>query len=172
MRGSQNELGVCDTCFGPLYVSMYDPDGKALRRRVERKYLTQLLTGCGQTFCQNEYCKSGRKNRGVANDGKIGSKEATGLIKPILEGLKDVGVPIHLCTDEASQKRRVLADNLAAEGAFADENENEKRKRSADRRGVYELEWCVAALDVESGDLDKSRQWLKDCAPTKNELAR
>ncbi|KAL8831197.1 MAG: hypothetical protein Q9170_005398, partial [Blastenia crenularia] len=33
---SNNELGVCNTCFGPLYANTYDPEGKQLRRRVER----------------------------------------------------------------------------------------------------------------------------------------
>lgn len=46
---SENELGLCQTCFGPLYANSYDPEGKQLRRRVERRYLSQFLTGCGKT---------------------------------------------------------------------------------------------------------------------------
>ncbi|KAL8750192.1 MAG: hypothetical protein Q9184_006509, partial [Pyrenodesmia sp. 2 TL-2023] len=42
---SNNEVGLCNTCFGPLYANTYDPEGKQLRRRMERRYLSQLLTG-------------------------------------------------------------------------------------------------------------------------------
>lgn len=182
--GSENELGICDTCFGPLYVSMYDPDGKALRRRVERRYLTQLLTGCGHPFCKNEYCRSGRSNnRSLPQEGKIASKEAMGMIKPVMERLKDAlgSTPVHFCTDEASQRRRVLAEMIATEGdaAFEDKKEKERGKGKEDHGGGespgggYELEWCVAALEVAAGDLDLARAWLRDCAPTKAEsLAR
>lgn len=45
-----NDIGLCDSCFGPLYNSAFDPEHKALRRRVERRYMTQLLTGCGKQW--------------------------------------------------------------------------------------------------------------------------
>ena len=173
VQGSRNDLGVCDVCFGPLYVTMYDPDGKALRRRVERKYLTQLLTGCGQSWCRNEYCKTGRKNLGMTAEGQsISSKEALGMIKPTLEGLKDGKVPIHFCTDEASQKRRILADIVAAEGNAGDKGKGKEKEGHGLTEGSgYELEWCVAGLEAASGDLDKARGWLRDFAPTKAEAA-
>jgi hypothetical protein len=57
--GGGGTFGLCSVCFGPLYVSMYDPDGRALRRRVERRYLTQLLSGCGKAWCRNAFCKTG-----------------------------------------------------------------------------------------------------------------
>ncbi len=172
VQGSRNDLQVCDVCFGPLYVTMYDPDGKALRRRVERKYLTQLLTGCGQTWCRNEYCKTGRKNLGMAQDSQaISSKEALGMIKPTLEGLKDGKVPVHFCTDEPSQKRRVLAEMVAAEGNAGGKGKEKERSGSVGGSG-YELEWCVAALEAAGGDLDKARGWLRDFAPTRAEAAR
>ena len=176
VQGSRNDLGVCDVCFGPLYVTMYDPDGKALRRRVERKYLTQLLTGCGQSWCRNEYCKSGRKNLDLLPEGKtISSKEALGMIKPTLDALKDRKVPVHFCTDEASQKRRVLAELVAAEegnaGGKGKGKEKEERNSLVEGRG-YEFEWCVAALEAAGGDLDKARAWLRDFAPTRAEAAR
>ena len=172
VQGSRNDLGVCDVCFGPLYVTMYDPDGKALRRRVERKYLTQLLTGCGQTWCRNEYCKTGRKNSGMTQDGQaISSREALGMIKPTLEGLKDGKVPVHFCTDEASQKRRVLAELLAVEGNAGGKGKGKQRDGFAEGN-AYELEWCVAALETAGGDLDKGRGWLQDFAPTRAEAAK
>ena len=170
----RNDLGVCNVCFGPLYVSMYDPDGKALKRRVERKYLTQLLTGCGQSWCRNEYCKIGRTNLGLVQEGQIiSSKEALAMIKPTLECLTDVKAPVRFCTDEASQKRRTLADMMAAEGGeVASTDTKGKGKEREGPAAGYDLEWCVAALEVEGGDLDKARGWLKDYAPTRAEAAR
>ena len=172
VQGPRNDLEVCDACFGPLYVTMYDPDGKALRRRVERKYLTQLLTGCGQPWCRNEYCKTGRKSLGILQEGQtISSKEALGMIKPTLDALKDGKVPFHFCTDEASQKRRVLAELVAAEVNAVGKGKGKQRDGLVEGSG-YELEWCVAALEAAGGDLDKARGWLRDFAPTRAEAAK
>lgn len=177
VQASRNDLGVCDVCFGPLYVTMYDPDGKALRRRVERKYLTQLLTGCGQSWCRNEYCKIGRKSLGLLQEGQsISSKDALGMIRPTLDGMKEGGkVPVHFCTDETSQKRRVVAELVAAEGDAGGKGKG--KGKGKERDGVvegsgYELEWCVAALEAAGGDLDKARGWLRDFAPTRAEAAK
>ena len=170
VRGSHNDLGVCDACFGPLYVSMYDPDGKALKRRVERKYLTQLLTGCNQPWCRNAFCKSGRKHLGLMKDGQIiSSKEALSMIKPTLNNLKDMTSPISFCTDETSQKRRSLAEMLAAESNV---DVMGKGKEGDIGGSGYDTEWCVAALEAVGGDLDRGRTWLKDYAPTKAEGKR
>jgi translation elongation factor EF-Ts len=38
-------------------------------------------------------------------------------------------------------------------------------------KGGYELEWCVAALEAENGDLDKARAWLKNFAPQRSEVS-
>ncbi|KAI4265250.1 MAG: hypothetical protein L6R38_009556, partial [Xanthoria sp. 2 TBL-2021] len=63
-KGIFNGSEICSTCFGPLYSNTYDPEGKALTRRVERRYLTQLMTGCGKSWCRNNHCKTGRINKG------------------------------------------------------------------------------------------------------------
>ena len=172
VQASRNDLGVCDACFGPLYVSMYDPDGKALKRRVERKYLTQLLTGCNQSWCRNSYCKTGRKNLGLMSEGEtMTSKEALMMVKPTLDELKDVTAPVSFCTDEAGQKRRVLAEMIAAEGIEDGKGKGKAKERDL-VRGGYDLEWCVAALEAENGDLDRGRNWLKDFAPTRLEVRK
>ncbi|MCJ1285580.1 hypothetical protein MMC26_004921 [Xylographa opegraphella] len=162
-KASGNDIGLCDTCYGPLYNNAYDPEGKALRRRVERRYLTQLLTGCGKDWCRNEYCKTGRRYLGSERPGEpVTSKEAMGLIKPTLEHLMNDGShPLHFCTDEASQKRRVLADMIAVE----DESEGQAV-------GGYDLPWCMAALEAEGGDLGNARRWLRNWAPTRAETSR
>ncbi|QDS75449.1 hypothetical protein FKW77_004057 [Venturia effusa] len=149
-NGPGNSINLCSTCFGPLYVSMYDPENKALRRRVERRYLQQLVTGCGKPFCKNPHCKNGRKNTGV--EGSVTMKDALPMVKPFLEGLMGEGTtPLHFCVDEGSQKRRGLAELLAAERDWKGQS--------------YGFEWCVAALEAEGGDLDRARAWLKGWAP-------
>ncbi|KAJ9632409.1 hypothetical protein H2203_000814 [Taxawa tesnikishii (nom. ined.)] len=159
-QGPGNDVGLCSTCFGPLYVSMYDPEGKALKRRIERRYLQQLLTGCGKSWCRNAYCKTGRKNTGVG-DASVSTKDALPLVKPFVEGAVQKGgeSPLHFCVDEGSQKRRGLAEMLAAEAGVGGS-------------GGYDLEWCVGALEAEGGDLDKARSWLANWAPTRSEERR
>jgi hypothetical protein len=156
-QGPGNEIGLCSVCFGPLYVSLHDPEGKALRRRIERRYLSQLLTGCGKTWCKNEFCRTGRKNTSGV-DKAVPTKDAIPLVKPFLEGMDGRGyeTALHFCTDEASQRRRALAEMLSAE-------------KGLEGKGGYSMEWCVAALEAEGGDLDKARGWLKGWAPQRTE---
>jgi hypothetical protein len=156
-QGPGNEIGLCSVCFGPLYVSLHDPEGKALRRRIERRYLSQLLTGCGKGWCRNEYCRSGRKNLGQ-EDKSVPTKEAIPLVKPFLEGMDGRGysTPLHFCVDERSQKNRTLAEMMTAE-------------KGIEGKGGYGLEWCAAALEAEGGDLDRGRSWLKGFAPQRSE---
>jgi hypothetical protein len=156
-QGPGNEIGLCSVCFGPLYVSLHDPEGKALRRRIERRYLSQLLTGCGKAWCRNEFCRTGRKNLGQA-DKSVPTKEAIPLVKPFLQGMDGSGydTPLHFCVDERTQKCRTLAEMMAGE-------------KGIEGKGGYGLEWCVAALEAEGGDLDRARSWLKGWAPQRSE---
>ncbi|CAO2647841.1 Nn.00g087630.m01.CDS01 [Neocucurbitaria sp. VM-36] len=157
-QGPGNEIGLCSVCFGPLYVSLHDPEGKALRRRIERRYLSQLLTGCGKAWCKNEFCRSGRKNLGQG-DKSVPTKEAIPLVKPFLEGMDGRGysTPLHFCVDERSQKNRTMAEMMGAE-------------KGIEGKGGYSLDWCVAALEAEGGDLDRARSWLKGWAPQRSEV--
>lgn len=146
-QGPGNDLGLCSICFGPLYVSMHDPEGKAMKRRIERRYLSQLIQGCGKTWCANPYCKTAQ-----AKDAKHGAgaalttKDALPIVKPLVDAASDRVSDMYFCVDESSQKRRGLAEMVAAEG-------------------VYDLEWCVAAFEAESGSLDGARTWLENWAP-------
>ncbi|KAK4162811.1 hypothetical protein QBC43DRAFT_321042 [Cladorrhinum sp. PSN259] len=146
-QGPGNDLGLCSLCYAPLYASTHDPEGKALRRRIERRYLTQLMTGCGKKWCQNEWCKTGRANAGLESRGTSASA-ALPLVKPFLEEIKDHSKPMHFCVDEGSQRRRKTAEMLAAEG-------------------VWSIEWCIAAMEAEGGNLNNARGWLVDWAPSK-----
>jgi phosphoribosyl-ATP pyrophosphohydrolase len=148
-RADKNDIGLCDACFGPLYNSAFDPDHRGLKRRVERRYLTQLLTGCGNDWCQNPMCKTGKSHTG-SEPSTATSREALGTIKPILSGLLDFSTPLHFCTDLANQKRRNVAEMLASE--------------PHDATG-YRLPWCVAATEAGGGELDGGRDWLEKWAP-------
>jgi hypothetical protein len=144
-QGPGNEIGLCSICFGPLYVSMHDPEGRALKRRVERRYISQLITGCGKAWCTNEYCKTAQARLERAT-GVSSSKDAVPLVKPFVDAMWDLGSEMYFCTDDGSQKRRKLAEMLAGEAQ-------------------YELEWCVAAAEAEGGNLDAARKWLNNWAP-------
>lgn len=171
--GRDNSMGICNPCFGPLYANTYDPEGKQLRRRVERRYLSQMMTGCGKGWCRNAVCKTGRANLGV--ESIKGSKEIGVLVKGLLEG-GGVG----FCTDEGSQRRRGLAEMVAAErgvgdgfvgGEIRDKGKGQKKDDDEGEGGGYDIEWCVNALEVEGGNLLKARGWLKDWAVTRKEEA-
>ena len=154
---SKNELGLCEACFGPLYVSTHDPDGKALKRRVERRYRTQLIFGCGHPWCYNEACKDGRVHLGLAEEGQgPTAAEVKGMIAPMLEDISGGKKTVHFCTDEETARVRNLAEVLVKEGAFHPEG--------------YVLEWCLAALAVEQGSVNKAEAWLKNFAPTRAEM--
>lgn len=155
-QGPGNDIALCSTCFGPLYVSLYDPENKALRRRIERRYLQQLLTGCGKQWCRNTMCKTGRTNLTI-EPASVTTKDALPLIKPFVDGSISPGqeTELHFCVDEQSQKRKVLAGHLAEERGLKGEQ--------------YSLPWVVGALEAEGGDIDKARAWLSNWAPTKSQ---
>jgi hypothetical protein len=154
---SSEQLGLCNTCFGPLYVAMYDPDRRALKRRIERRYLAQVMSGCGKTWCQNKICKTGKMNLSAKGAGAtIAAKDALPLIKPLVDSSIDTTEAMYFCVDEASQRRRIIAEMMAA----GDGSEEKK----------YELEWCVAALEAEHNDVGRAREWLKDRAPAVGEV--
>ncbi|KAM9874577.1 ubiquitin fusion degradation protein [Verticillium dahliae] len=146
-QGPSNDIGLCSLCFGPLYVSMHDPRGKALRRRIERRYLSQMMTGCGKSWCANQWCKTGRAN--AALEAKAASAQAVlPLVKPLVENVPLLDEPLFFCVDERNQTSRKLATVLASDN-------------------VWEQEWCIAACEAAAGDLGKAREWLHDWAPMK-----
>ncbi|KAJ9259749.1 hypothetical protein DTO212C5_8552 [Paecilomyces variotii] len=164
---ANDTLGLCSICFGPLYADSYDPEGKALRRRIERRYLSQMMTGCGKPWCRNQYCKTGRQNMSPASGpaAPMTTAEILRTVKPLIDAVSvQPGsintAPFYFCTDEASQQRRTLAEMIAAEGAVLGGSGGK----------TYDIEWCIAALEAVNGDLDKAREWLNNWAPSKGEV--
>lgn len=143
----KDHLGLCKECFGPLYVSTYDPVGKLLRRRVERRLLQQLIGGCGKKWCTNDqFCKTGRQNV-TGQDRAITAKDGLPMIQPMLKQLaQGTTAGLSFCVDEANQSRRVVGEMLSGEGLF-------------------EIEWCIKALEESRGDASAARDWLINQAP-------
>ena len=151
-RVDKEQLGLCNECFGPLYVTSYDPEGKMLRRRTERRLLQQLIGGCGKSWCRNErLCKTGHKVV-TGEERVLSAKDGLPMLKPILDQLAQGSTSeLAFCVDEASQTRRAIATMMTGEGE-------------------YELEWCVKALEDEKGDAGVARDWLKNHVPKIGEL--
>ncbi|KAL8996720.1 MAG: hypothetical protein Q9169_003835 [Polycauliona sp. 2 TL-2023] len=175
--GIFNGIKICNTCFGPLYSNSYDPEGKALARRVERRYLTQMMTGCGKPWCRNAHCKTAKINKGA---------EATTLGRDMKSISTDAKIlmcsgAVDFCTDEGSQRRREMAVMVSAEMGEGDgfrggrvedgKGKKGKEREKEERRGKwgYELGWCVNALEVEKGDLLRARGWLRDWGVSRGE---
>lgn len=71
-----NDLGLCDSCYRPLYASVHDPTHVKLQNRIERKYVMQLTKGCGNGWCDNPECATGGT--------KMDIKSALARIKQVL----------------------------------------------------------------------------------------
>ena len=152
-----NDLNLCASCYAPLYVSMHDPDGRALKRRVERRYMTQLLTGCGKAWCANAWCKTGRANQKMAPI-EGGIPAILPRVRPLVaDVVGDAGheptKDVFFCVDEEAQKRRAVAELLVAQSGNG-----------------YDLAWCVAACEAEGADAARAWEWLANWAPRSNEV--
>ncbi|EPS45601.1 hypothetical protein H072_405 [Dactylellina haptotyla CBS 200.50] len=155
---TDNQLGLCTVCFGPLNISEHDPTNTKLSRRAELRYLTQLLRGCGKSWCTNEMCKTGRANRTPPLPA-FSSKEATAAVKPLVtvEGLLSgyTSHSLHFCVDSDTQKRKHVAEMLS----YADDSQS---------KGGWAVEWCTKAVEMVSieatdeADLaNKAKDWLE-----------
>lgn len=165
-NAGNKSLGLCNICFGPLYVDTHDPEGKALRRRIERRYLSQMMTGCGKPWCQNEYCKNGKQKRQAESTpaATMSVAEIMKVTRPLVDALNvqpeaSNTAPFYFCTDETGQHRRNLAEMVHAEGISGGDK-------------AYDLAWCVAGAEAAGGDLEKMREWLAKWAPVRGETMR
>jgi hypothetical protein len=151
-RVQKEQLGLCSTCFGPLYNSTYDPEGKALRRRIERRLLQQLMGGCGKSWCQNaEWCRTGHKNA-TSQDRVYSAKDALPIIRPAMDRLahSEERKIVAFCVDE-SQQARTLATQML------------------EHDSVYAAGWIAKAVEETKGDVIAADEWLKERAPKINE---
>lgn len=99
-RSGDNPLGLCGTCFGPLYTGLYDPDHQKLLKRLARCLHTQMTKGCGNSGCKNAgWCASARQQVWTGT-------EAAAMMVPVLKALAPISinrgvdfkrVGLHLC---------------------------------------------------------------------------
>ncbi|KAK9365731.1 ubiquitin fusion degradation protein UFD1-domain-containing protein [Lipomyces kononenkoae] len=106
-----NTLGLCSSCFGPLYSPMHDPTGTRLKGRIERRYFIQLTAGCKRKLCTNSACISGRAN---SNLQKLAPGDVGTLVKELTQGGK-----LEFCVDEGMTRRRQLVNWIADDNEFA-----------------------------------------------------
>ena len=62
---TDNDLNLCDGCYGPLYITTVDPNHSKLQARIERKYMLQMNKGCDSESCVNQYCKRNQDFGGI-----------------------------------------------------------------------------------------------------------
>jgi hypothetical protein len=143
-------LGLCQTCFGPLWTNTYDPDSRQLVSRIARRYHQQLTEGCHHAWCANKYCATGSKEK----------KEGTALTLALVELVQPLEclttkTPLkeetrfYFCVDEATTRRRFLADLLI---------------QDPDTLGYHPV-WIVKALEAAREDLNEAKVWLRRHAP-------
>ncbi|KAF9942850.1 hypothetical protein BGZ67_009944 [Mortierella alpina] len=141
---SRNVLGLCQLCFGPYWVPTEDPKHQKLVQRLARKYHSQLMSGCGNSWCRNQHCAT---FRGQEMDATSAATEMMGILKEAKVGSAEGG-KTWLCVDEGTTRKKVMAELLFE-----------------DMKGVYAMEWCVKALEAERTDLEAAVQWLNLQAP-------
>ncbi|KAF9115424.1 hypothetical protein BGW39_003059 [Mortierella sp. 14UC] len=141
---TSNVLGLCQLCFGPYWIPTEDPKNQKLVQRLARKYHAQLMTGCCNDWCRNQYCAT---SRGRQMDATSAATEMMGILREARIGATD-GHKTWLCVDEGTTRKKVLAELLMEEV-----------------RGQYTIEWCLKALEAERTDLEAAAQWLQLQAP-------
>ncbi|KAF9308306.1 hypothetical protein BGZ91_007863 [Linnemannia elongata] len=141
---TSNVLGLCQLCFGPYWIPTEDPKNQKLVQRLARKYHAQLMTGCGNNWCRNQYCATFRARQ---MDATSAATEMMSILKEARLGAAD-GHKTWLCVDEGTTRKKVMAELLLEEV-----------------RGQYTIEWCVKALEAERTDLEAAAQWLQLQAP-------
>lgn len=120
---SDNDMGLCGTCYGPLYVTQLDRDKSKLQSRIERKYVLQLTKGCENKWCRNPECSISR--------GKLGIQAALTRVKQVLlPAITHPHLPINgdkkkleanefwFCVNQSNQERTNCIDALINEGIF------------------------------------------------------
>lgn len=125
---SSNALGLCDLCFGPVYISQEDPKNLKLQSRIERKYMLQLTRGCGFTWCSNINCRTYNKGK----FSKMSHKEIyTYVREELFPFIASPTLPINsdrvthspnrlwFCVNEAIQSRTNIANVLLDTGEYS-----------------------------------------------------
>lgn len=102
---ASNALELCAECFGPLYSNQDDPQGAKLRSRIKRRYMAQLMTGCGKSWCRNVKCATCTGNKLDFSQAAANAPAPEASVH-------------HFCVSEVQQQRRNMVDSLECEGDY------------------------------------------------------
>lgn len=147
-----NVVGLCQDCFGSLYSTVYDPDGKKLLQRIERRYILQVKNGCGSKECENELCGSSARCK-VPVETRASMASVVKYVKE--EVMKEVlarhGRSLHFqfCVPRSMDQRRHFVSMF--EG------------------GEWAHGWICKSNELKGNDINAMRQWLENNAVTNEE---
>lgn len=149
----ENALGLCKDCFGSLYSTVYDPDGKKLMQRIERRYILQIKNGCGSRDCENELCGTSAKCK-VPSETR---ESMAGVVKFVKgEVMKEVlnrkKLHFQFCVSKSMEHRRRFVSMF--EG------------------GEWARGWICKSNEVCGNDVKAMGQWLERNAVTNIEYGR
>lgn len=147
-----NELKLCGVCYGPLYMTQDDPTKIKLQGRIERRYVMQLSRGCGNLWCDNEYCLTAQKNGSI---GKMTMKEKLEMVQNLLTNINVPVLPINkalhqqescntfwFCVSQTVLMKKVLIEMLISECE-------------------YDMEIIYKAANECSSNEEDIRMWLR-----------
>ncbi|KAK9333933.1 ubiquitin fusion degradation protein UFD1-domain-containing protein [Lipomyces starkeyi] len=141
---NSNSLGLCSSCFGPLYSPMHDPTGARLKGRIERRYFIQLTAGCKRHLCTNAACVTGRAN---SNLPKLAVGEVAAVVKELTLGGK-----LEFCVDDGMTRRRQLVNWIGDDNEFA---------KSWICKAVGEVGVGTESADITHSEIS-ARSWLAE----------
>lgn len=140
LANGDNILGLCGVCFGPLFSSMNDPDGKILQNKLKRRYILMIKNGGCKNVndCSNDLCKSSPQFK-------------LGHLKSMMDIVQYVEAEIipknimRFCVDESTIIRSRILPIIEDKWSYG---------------------WKCKAIDVNGVDLNKIDTWLQTNAPT------
>lgn len=139
-----NPVGLCKDCFGVLYSNVFDPDGKKLIQRIERRYILQIKNGCGSRTCENRLCGNSNKCE-VADDIKKSMAAIVKYVKnEIMSGFSLKDCKFQFCVSEnIDQRRHIIEMFQNSEWAFG---------------------WICKSNEINGNEINQMTQWLENNA--------
>lgn len=139
-----NMVGLCQDCFGSLYSTVLDPEGKKLMQRIERRYILQIKNGCGNKNCNNELCGSSQ-NCKVPMEIRESMASIVKFVKnEIMTKIKNEGLKFQFCVSNTMCERKNIISMF--EG------------------GDWALGWVCRSNEVVGNNIDGMTQWLENNA--------
>ncbi|ODV58058.1 uncharacterized protein ASCRUDRAFT_10527 [Ascoidea rubescens DSM 1968] len=111
-RLNNNDLQLCDVCFGPSYSTLDDPHLRKIKNSFERRYVLQLTKGCGNSFCKNPECISSGSSSSLKY--KTFKDKFQHILNDLMVSIPKIGngkeMFYYFCVREDMTKKKMLAD--------------------------------------------------------------